>query len=120
MKPLAVAGDPTWDSEQAGIKVRLRDNPGRQGLTTGRIRTAGTFLMVEVDFGPNEKQFKRYLQLEPVIEDVELIDLLSTGRFGSPTDLRRVLRGAKRVLSCFGGADLDRMCCRAEEPATHC
>ncbi|WP_269930173.1 SNF2-related protein [Aminobacter sp. HY435] len=91
MKPLAAAGDPAWDSEQAGIKVRLRDNPGRQGLTTGRTRTAGTFLMVEVDFGPNEKQFKRYLQLEPVIEDVELIDLLSTGRFGSPGDLRRVL-----------------------------
>lgn len=80
-----------WNPEQAGIKVRLRDNPGRQGLTTGRIRTAGTFLMVEVDFGPNEKQFKRYLQLEPVIEGAELIDLLSSGRFGTPSDLRRVL-----------------------------
>jgi hypothetical protein len=47
-----------WSPGEAGLKVRLRDNPGRQGTTTGRTRMAGSFLLVEVDFGPNEKQYK--------------------------------------------------------------
>jgi SNF2 family DNA or RNA helicase len=47
--------------------------------------------MVEVDFGPNEKQFKRYDLLEPVGEEKELFDLLASGKFGGPSDLRRVL-----------------------------
>jgi hypothetical protein len=80
-----------WNPEEPGLKVRLRDNPGRQGTTTGRTRKAGTFLMVEVDFGPNEKQYKRYDLLEPVDEEKELFDLLASGKFGGPSDLRRVL-----------------------------
>ncbi len=55
-----------WDPELAGQKVRLRDSPGRQGVTTGRIKQAGSFLLVEVGLGPNEKQFKRYDPPEPV------------------------------------------------------
>lgn len=69
----------------------MRDNPGRVGLTTGRTRRAGSFAMVEVDFGPNEKQFKRYDLLEIVEEGKELIELLTQGKFGGPSDLRRVL-----------------------------
>ncbi|ARP64300.1 hypothetical protein A9K65_013605 [Mesorhizobium sp. WSM1497] len=80
-----------WDAESSGTRVRLRDNPGRQGTTTGRIKRAGSFLMVEVDFGPNEKQFKRYDLLEPVNETKDFIDLLERGVFGGPSDLRRVL-----------------------------
>ena len=80
-----------WDPEVSGLKVRLRDNPGRQGTTTGRTKTAGSFLMVEVDFGPNEKQFKRYELLEPIQEGKGLFDLLESGTFGGPGDLRRVL-----------------------------
>ncbi len=80
-----------WKPDTPGLKVRLRDNPGRQGVTTGRTKMAGSFNMVEVDFGPNEKQFKRYELLEPVDEEVELFDLLISGSFGSPSDLRRVL-----------------------------
>ena len=49
-----------WDPAAVGLKVRLRDNPGRQGMTTGRTKAIGSFLMVEIDFGPNEKQYKRY------------------------------------------------------------
>lgn len=71
--------------------VRLRDNPGRRGTTTGRTKKAGSFLLVEVDFGPNEKQFKRSDQLELVDADEEIFDLLKAGRFGGPMDLRRVL-----------------------------
>src|SRR6516165_10795276 len=80
-----------WSPGEAGLKVRLRDNPGRQGSTTGRTRMAGSFLMVEVDFGPNEKQYKRYELLEPVSPETSLFDLLESGRFGGPSDLRRVL-----------------------------
>jgi superfamily II DNA or RNA helicase len=80
-----------WSPETPGLKVRLRDNPGRAGVTTGRTKRAGSFLMAEVDFGPNEKQFKRYDLLELVEEDQELFDLLAQGRFGGPSDLRRVL-----------------------------
>src|SRR5262245_17191882 len=80
-----------WNPQETGLKVRLRDNPGRQGTTTGRTKTAGTFLMVEVDFGPNEKQFKRYELLEPISGEADLFELLETGVFGGPSDLRRVL-----------------------------
>jgi SNF2 family DNA or RNA helicase len=76
---------------EAGIKVRLRDNPGRQGVTTGRTRNAGSFLLVEVDFGPNERQFKRSDLLQLVKENEEPLELLSSGHFGTPSDLRRVL-----------------------------
>nr|CAD6609884.1 DNA/RNA helicase, superfamily II, SNF2 family protein [Rhizobium sp. TCK] len=80
-----------WNPETSGTRVRLRDNPGRQGTTTGRVKKAGTFLLVEVDFGPNEKQYKRYELLEPIEEEVQIFDLLEGGSFGGPSDLRRVL-----------------------------
>jgi superfamily II DNA or RNA helicase len=88
---VAAATDPSWNPEVAGTKVRLRDNPGRQGTTTGRVKRAGSFLMVEIDFGPNEKQFKRYDLLEHIGEQKEIFDLLEGGVFGGPSDLRRVL-----------------------------
>ena len=85
------AAERRWDPDAAGQTVRLRDNPGRQGTTTGRTRQVGSFLMVEVDFGPNEKLFKRYDLLELIDTDEEMFDLLSGGRFGGPRDLRRIL-----------------------------
>jgi hypothetical protein len=81
----------SWNPQDAGLKVRLRDNPGRQGTTTGRSKKAGSFLMVEVDFGPNEKLFKRYEFLELATTEAGLFDLLEAGVFGGPSDLRRVL-----------------------------
>jgi superfamily II DNA or RNA helicase len=86
-----VRGRPHWNPETPGLRVRLRDNPGRQGITTGRTKMAGSFLMVEVDFGPNEKQFKRYDLLETIEDEKDLFDTLISGRFGGPSDLRRVL-----------------------------
>lgn len=81
----------TWDPTLAGVRVCLRDNPGRNGQTTGRTKPVGSFVMVEVDFGPNEKQYKRYDLLEPVRAESDLFDLLRSGAFGGPSDLRRVL-----------------------------
>ena len=51
--------------------------------------------MVEVDFGPNERLFKRYDLLEPVDPEEDMLDLLAAGRFGGPIDLRRMLTLAK-------------------------
>ena len=83
--------EPTWKPDLPGIIVRMRDNPGRQGTTTGRTRQAGTFTLVQVNFGPGDTQYKRYNLLEPIKNDEDLHDMLRAGRFGSPTDLRRVL-----------------------------
>jgi hypothetical protein len=80
-----------WNPKAAGLRVRLRDNPGRQGTTTGRTTMAGSFLIVEVDFGPNEKLFKRYEFLELVNVEAGLFDLLQAGVFGGASDLRRVM-----------------------------
>lgn len=80
-----------WAPGTSGLKVSLRDNPGRKGVTTGRTRRAGSFVLVEVDFGPNEKQFKRLDLLELVKEPREPFDLLQSAQFGTPHDLLRVL-----------------------------
>lgn len=80
----------TWDPHVPGLKVRLRDNPGRQGMTTGKVKQAGSYLLTEVDFGPTEKQFKRYDLLEMVDAEEDMFDLLASGRLGGPIDLRRI------------------------------
>ena len=84
-----------WDAKAIGLHVRLISNPGRHGTTTGQTRTAGSFQLVEVDFGPNERQFKRYHLLEPVKREEDMTDLLTKGRCGGPIDLRRILTLAK-------------------------
>lgn len=47
--------------------------------------------MVEVDFGPNTREFKRYDLLQLVRHEQEPFDILRAGQFGTPSDLRRVL-----------------------------
>ena len=82
---------PSWDPTVPGRAVRLRDNPGRQGMTTGHTKQIGSFLMVEVYFGPTEKVYKRYELLEPVEIEESIFDILANGRYGVPMDLRRTL-----------------------------
>ena len=81
----------TWGPTKQGCVVRLVGNPGRQGITTGQSTKAGSFLLVEIDFGPNEKEYKRAELLEPVEPDADMVSLMASGRFGGPIDLRRVL-----------------------------
>ena len=88
-------GESGWDGNQAGQRVRLVGNPGRQGTTTGRTKQTGSFLMVEVDFGPNDRKYQRYNLLEPVDSAPDMHALLASGRFGGPIDLRRILTLAK-------------------------
>lgn len=82
----------SWNPETPGLTVRMKSNPGRRGTTTGRVKPIGSFILVEIDFGPNEKQFKHFDLLEPVAHDKPgMFDLLRSGRFGGPIDLRRLL-----------------------------
>ncbi|MGK7913141.1 MAG: SNF2-related protein [Synechococcus sp.] len=81
----------TWDPSTVSLEVRLRANPGKRGLTTGKTRTSGTRLLVQVQFGPNEKSYKPYHLLE-LCGDLEGIPaLFENNRFSPPDELRRML-----------------------------
>lgn len=80
-----------------GVRVRLRDNPGKQGMTTGRCMGSGADrLKVEVRFNENEILFKPASTLEVCAdEDVLPLELLRRGEFGTVNDLRRLLTSEK-------------------------
>jgi len=80
-----------WNPEIPNQQIRLSRNPGKRGITTGQIRRSGGKLQVLVSFGPGEKAYKSYDQLELCEESEELSDLLQAGKFGTPDDLRRIL-----------------------------
>lgn len=81
-----------WDPTVPGVRVRLADNPGRQGLTTGRVMQRADRLFVEVQFGPSEIVFKPKATLEPCSPTRLLpLEALRRGQFGTPADLGRLL-----------------------------
>lgn len=80
-----------WNPNQRGLVVYLRNHPGRIGTTTGRTKTSGSHLLVEVNFGPNDISFKRFALLERQSEYPSLDQLLNEQRFGGSDDLRRLL-----------------------------
>jgi superfamily II DNA or RNA helicase len=81
----------SWNPEIPNQKVRLSRNPGKRGVTTGQIKQSADRLLVLVSFGPNEKTYKSYDQLELCEDSEELSDLVKAGKFGNPDDLRRIL-----------------------------
>lgn len=80
-----------WNPNIAGQEVRLKANPGQRGITTGKNRQSGSQLLVQVQFGPNEKSYKPYNLLELCGEPEGIPDLLKQGRFSTSDDLRRIL-----------------------------
>ena len=80
-----------WDPREPGITVHVRNRPGKLGRTTGQTKMSGSHLMVEVDFGPNEKSYKRFAVLERQAEQLGVERLIREGRFGGADDLRRIL-----------------------------
>lgn len=78
--------------KESGIRVRLPDKPGRTGVTTGNWKEYedGT-IWIQVEFGPNDKQFKMADVLEPVVESEDIIALIEAGLFGVPRDLRAIV-----------------------------
>jgi len=83
------------ESFKEGVRVRLKANPGRIGRFTGRDREAGGFVLLEVEFGPNDRSFQRSTQLEIVPDHESMYDLFNSGRFGGPADLARIVVTAK-------------------------
>lgn len=75
----------------AGARVYLCDNPGRQGTLTGKRKAVGSRVLVEIEFGPNDKQFKDRALLEITCSSHDPDELLKAGAFGHAADLRRVL-----------------------------
>jgi superfamily II DNA or RNA helicase len=83
------------DFSVAGLKVRVADNPGRQGTTTGRVKTTGSFQVVEIEFGPNQRQYKPAELLEFIPDQENLDDIFATGALGGIRDLRKILISEK-------------------------
>jgi hypothetical protein len=69
----------SWNPEQPGQLVRMRNDPGKQGTNTGKVVKSAGRLLVEVDFGPNEKKLRKFEQLELVVEVEGFQDLLKKG-----------------------------------------
>jgi len=72
-------------------KFRLRDQPGICGISTGNSRMVGSYEYYELELGPNNRKWYRSSQLEPDAGTEDAVSLFSTGRFGGPDDLRRLL-----------------------------
>lgn len=84
------------DEAWVGIAVRLRDNPGKLGMTTGRVTGEGDRLRVEVRFGPHDIVFKHAVVPERESPTpLSPIERLERGDMGTAVDLRRLLTSQK-------------------------
>jgi hypothetical protein len=95
----------TWNPKQPNIRVRMRNNPGKQGVTTGETLESAGRLLVQVDFGTNEINFRKFEQLEPIEDQESLIGMIEKGKYGSLADLRRVITFEKvkgQLTNIFG------------------
>lgn len=71
-----------------GDYVRVKANPGRQGIITGNVKSLGGVDLYEVRF-PDKFKFHPEDQLELIEEEIKAIDALKKGRLGKVSDLRR-------------------------------
>jgi superfamily II DNA or RNA helicase len=76
----------------SGANVVDANNPSRVGVTTGRVRTLGLTTLIEVAWGPHEREFvpspllKTFSNAHATIESK-----IAAGEFGGSEDLRRLL-----------------------------
>lgn len=81
-----------FDPLRPNQQVQLRSDPGRRGVSTGKVKTLGTQTYVQVEFGPHERTFIDSEDLEPVtLDQADISDLLINLRFGKKGDLARIL-----------------------------
>jgi superfamily II DNA or RNA helicase len=78
-------------SFQADDRVRLRDQPERQGTITGRTQVIGTYLHWEVKFGPTERRYHLESVLVPIDEQQTIEELFAAGVFAGTQALRRLI-----------------------------
>ena len=75
----------------SGTRVRLKKDPGRIGVTTGKTRPLGKRLILQVQF-PDRTEWQPEYELESVDNDnADVFQLLRKRRFGRADDLRRSL-----------------------------
>lgn len=75
----------------AGTIIRLKGDPGRQGVLTGKYRSQAGILKYQIAF-PEGRTFQPEYELEVVQDDgSDWYNLISEGRFGRVRDLRRNL-----------------------------
>ncbi len=77
---------------KSNVRVRLRADPMKNGVTTGKTKRVRNRTLIEVEFGPGERKFKREQELEiiPTVDE-KLTELLLKRRWGGPDKLRGVL-----------------------------
>ena len=78
----------------AGGRYRLKHDPGRIGVATGRSRILGGVPKLQVQF-PEGSQFIPSDQLEEVAAEEDALDLMQRGRLGDQLDLRLTLAHAR-------------------------
>jgi superfamily II DNA or RNA helicase len=75
---------------EPGTRVRRIADPGRTGVTTGRVREYGGKIRIQVQFADGT-EFVSADQLEEVLADEDPLDLVAAGRFGRAQHLRQTL-----------------------------
>ncbi|MCY3933335.1 MAG: DEAD/DEAH box helicase [Acidobacteria bacterium] len=79
---------------KVGARCRLKHDPGRIGVLTGRSRSPGAFTKLQIQF-PEGAQFVPEDQLEALPDEEDALDLLQRGRLGDELDLRLTLAHAR-------------------------
>jgi SNF2 family DNA or RNA helicase len=74
---------------EPGTMVRLKADPGRVGVTTGKNKKIGPDIRWQVAF-PDGKEFHKEVHLEIILDDDDEhpVDLLRQGKLGRASDLR--------------------------------
>lgn len=81
-----------FDPTQPNQMVQQISNPGRRGVTTGRIRRSGTRTFAQVEFALQERDYIPCDDLEPLsVGSADVGELLESLRFGKKGDLARIL-----------------------------
>ncbi|HOO72824.1 MAG TPA: SNF2-related protein [Spirochaetota bacterium] len=73
------------------LLVRKRENPGRQGITTGKFRKQGTTIYTQVKYGPGDMEYIPADILELIEAEEDTSELLRKGKYAAPIELRRNL-----------------------------
>ncbi len=87
-----LAPNPGLRRRSSGKLVRLKSDPGRHGVLTGRLRERRGTQRAQVRFMDGTSSYVPEDQIEPVGDDPQdPLDLLQAGRLGTASDLRRTL-----------------------------
>lgn len=76
-----------------GDWVNDTQNPGRPGIFTGRTSKQGPFVLIELEYGPNDRRYRPLQYLEEIQqgETSSPQGRLKRGNFGTIADLQRIM-----------------------------